>query len=53
MLVRPVQEISQVMMKWCRRASHLGSFFVAQRPPSYTTQYIYFVAPTTAETFER
>ena len=27
MLVRPVQEISQVMMKWCRRASHLGSFF--------------------------
>ena len=28
MLVCPVQKISQVMMKWCRQASHLGSFIL-------------------------
>ena len=26
MFVCPVPKISQVMMKWCRRASHLGRF---------------------------
>ena len=26
MLVCPVPKISQVMMKWCRRASYLGRF---------------------------
>ena len=35
--VWPVPKISHVMMKWCRRASHLGRF-VEYRPPSYTTR---------------
>ena len=26
MFVSPVPKISQVVMKWCRRASHLGRF---------------------------
>ena len=47
MFVCPVPKISQVMMKWCRRASHLGRLdllIVAQRPLSYyTNRYIYFM----------
>ena len=37
MFVCPVQKISQVIMKWRRRASHLGRsiYFVEQRPPSF------------------
>ena len=38
MLVCPVPKIFQVMMKWCRRASHLGRFII-------------LCGTTTAETF--
>ena len=59
MFVCPEPKTSQVMMKWCRRASHLGRFtlwhnaaelhnsvdllYVTQQLPSYTTWQRYFV----------
>ena len=53
MLVRSVQEISQVMMKWCRRASHLGSFFCGTTAAELHNSVDLLCGTTAAETFER